>query len=88
MPLCEVLERLDVADKSLLVVRILNEVIAHELLLGRLHDLIQICATLSDIRIETANISLENFLIGAHAAMVWWMAVMILLLSCIVVRIT
>ena len=40
VPLREVLKRLNVADKSLLVVRILDEVIAHELLLGRLHYLI------------------------------------------------
>ena len=87
MPLREVLKRLNVADKSLLVVRILDEVIAHKLLLGRLVYLIQICAALADVRIETANVSLENFLLGAHAVMARRLGRMGLLLSCIAIRI-
>ena len=61
VPLYKVLQRFDLADKSLLIARILTEVIGHELLLGRLHNLVQIGATLANQRIKTADVSFENF---------------------------
>ena len=64
VPHDEVLERFNVANEPLLAVRVLHEVIAHELLFSRLHDLIQVSTALSTERVETADVPLQYLLLN------------------------